>query len=371
MGQNKEMLSGYLPTLDGWRAVAILLVLFYHAGDSLHRAWGAGIEWLLPWLHLGSTGVSIFFGISGFLITSRLLEEQAVRKRIDLGKFYLRRAFRILPPILALVAVLSILSACFHLAVPWGDRVRALCFASNYGPPLDWFLAHTWSLSVEEHFYLLWPLILTWLGCIRSAQFALVVSAAVTVWRVADMHYSLVPVYVGYSSWRTDTTVDYLLLGAAMGCLAGKPETQRTLKSLLAPPVTLLVVSAFIVVIGLRMEFPHAQYFLRVGEAVLIPVFLAGTVIFPRQILGRVLEWSWLRWIGRLSYGLYIWQQLFLVPDPERNLSFGFLQDWPLNLVAVLVCAVLSYYLLERPLIKLGHRLARPVSEGHADLAKT
>jgi peptidoglycan/LPS O-acetylase OafA/YrhL len=84
----------------------------------------------------------------------------------------------------------------------------------------------------------------------------------------------------------------------------------------------------------------------------------------PDQILGRILEWNWLRWIGRLSYSLYLWQQLFLVPYNNRVSSLGRLQDWPFNLLAALICAVASYYLVERFFIKLGHKLARPVSEG-------
>jgi len=361
--------QGYLPTLDGWRAIAILLVLSYHGIGSFQRAYGESIEWLVPYLHSGWVGVSIFFGISGVLITSRLLEEQSARGSISLKQFYLRRAFRILPPIVVLLIVLSVLAPCAQLPISWADRIRALCFASNYGPLPGWYVAHTWSLSVEEHFYLIWPFVLVTLGWIRAIVFGLVASTVITVWRIADIHYLIVPSYVGGSAWRTDTNLDYLLLGAVVGCLMSRPDSRARLQKALKPPAALLLIATLAAALALWSLYPHLEHPARFYLAVVIPLILAGTVLHPQQILGRILEWSWLRWLGRLSYSLYLWQQMFFVPTLQRTASLGWLQDWPFNFFAALACAIASYHLVERPFLKLGHRLAHPVTEGRSDLA--
>jgi peptidoglycan/LPS O-acetylase OafA/YrhL len=94
-------------------------------------------------------------------------------------------------------------------------------------------------------------------------------------------------------------------------------------------------------------------------EAFLVPLILVGTVLNPTMLFGRILETSPMRWVGRISYSLYIWQQLFMVDwKVPRPLPFGRIQEFPLNIVAVFVCATASYYLLERPLVALGHSLS-------------
>jgi peptidoglycan/LPS O-acetylase OafA/YrhL len=359
---------GYLPTLDGWRAISILLVIFYHGFDSMRRACGPRIDFLAPFAHLGWVGVCIFFGLSGVLITSRLLEEQARRGSIDLWKFYLRRVFRILPPILLLLGVFSILATWFHLPASLPDRLRALFFASNYGPGPGWYLAHTWSLSLEEHFYLIWPMVLVTLGWSRSIVFALVASAIITLWRILDIHYQIVPPSIGASPWRTDANLDYLLLSAVVGCWLNRPRSRAVLQSLLPPLMTLILLASLFGAIAVVPPYPHVEHPVRCYVAVVIPLILAGTILHPGSLLGLILEWSWLRWLGRLSYSLYLWQQLFFVSSQGRLDWMGWLQQWPGNFFAALACAAVSYYLVERPCLKLGHRLAPPVSEGRSDL---
>lgn len=266
---------------------------------------------------------------------------------------------------LVLLAVLSLLAIFGDLPVTWPDRVRALFFASNYGPEPDWYLAHTWSLSVEEHFYLFWPVFLILLGWFRAIIFCLCASVAVTIWRIADIHCMIIPTRVGFTVWRTDANLDFLLLGALAGCLLSRETTRSRLKQLLTPAATVGLLVSGLAVLMLQAYVPHFQHPVRIFEAVVIPFILLGTILNPRQLIGRILEWGWLRWLGRLSYSLYLWQQLFFPRADARSLILGRLQDWPVNIVAALLCAVLSYHLVERPLIKIGHRLARPVTEGH------
>src|SRR5262249_22149765 len=144
--------SDHLPTVDGWRAVAILLVLAYHSSLSLNahsRLFG-----------YGRMGVDLFFAISGFLITYRLITEYQSSGRIALKNFYIRRVFRILPPAFLYLSVIALLTMFGVLRVRSTGILAAVFFLTNYVNPAisDFsFVAHFWSLSVEEHFYLLWP----------------------------------------------------------------------------------------------------------------------------------------------------------------------------------------------------------------------
>jgi peptidoglycan/LPS O-acetylase OafA/YrhL len=160
--------KGYLPSLDGWRAVAITAVILCHAFGQEDT--GGKVNSLI--LNLGQQGVSLFFAISGYLITTLLLDEQQ-RGGISLRGFYIRRAFRILPPAyiyLAAVATIGV-SGLIHLAP--GEILSAALVYNNYWPSRSWFTQHFWSLSMEEHFYLLWPSLLTLSGLVRAKWLAL------------------------------------------------------------------------------------------------------------------------------------------------------------------------------------------------------
>jgi len=145
--------ASYIPTLDGWRAVAILAVLVCHGLDQRQHPFAEP---------LGSAGVLLFFSISGFLITRRMLDEESQTGAVSLRKFYLRRAFRILPPALFYLAAITFLGLMGVFPFSAEPILKALFFVRNYAyfdfaMPATWYSAHFWSLSVEEHFYLIWP----------------------------------------------------------------------------------------------------------------------------------------------------------------------------------------------------------------------
>jgi peptidoglycan/LPS O-acetylase OafA/YrhL len=163
--------QGYLPTLDGWRAIAIMAVIFDHViAGQLHDTHPA----LFAISRVGPDGVSLFFAISGFLICSRLLEEEDVAGKVGLGGFYIRRACRILPAALAYLAVVGLLGITRLILVsPWEWWSSVLFFRNYLSPDLisrGWggYTIHYWSLAVEEHFYILWPGLLVLAGRGRS-----------------------------------------------------------------------------------------------------------------------------------------------------------------------------------------------------------
>jgi peptidoglycan/LPS O-acetylase OafA/YrhL len=329
--------------LDGWRAVAIVAVLCCHAG------WPTAA--LAPY---GAMGVSVFFALSGFLITRRLMEE----RRIDLKGFYQRRAFRILPPIGVYLLAVSLLGLGLRLfPMDPSQLLASLFFYRNYlTEPVSqgWYTGHFWSLAVEEHFYLMWPVLLWFAGFRRARWMAPALALAVAGWRAADIHYD----WIGrlnpalrYSLARTDYRLDILLYGCAVALVWDDARVQALVRRFGG---TALAVAAAIAAICCQVWTPPGYLTMVAVLMVLLP---ASTVGKPHSWAGRVLELPLVAWVGRMSYSLYIWQQLFLPPR-----AIGMWQRTPWNLAAIFMCAAISYYAIERPAIALGRRLRRPTA---------
>lgn len=344
----------YIPTLDGWRAVAILLVIGAHLVTATAGSPSGGAPLS------GQLGVNIFFGLSGFLITSRLLAERP----ISLRRFYLRRVFRILPPALSYLAILGILAAFGLIPIYPKELLGAACFFRNYMPPNlpaggGWYTGHFWSLAIEEHFYLFWPPLLK---RVRGGALPVAIGVAVAgaTWRLIELlreGHLYGHTLIGFP-WRTDIRVDALMCGAAVAI-----AYPRISKWLTAPLWVLAAVLYGLVV---------ARYGVRptIWQSALVPILIAGTVARPKDVVGRLLDAAPVRWIGRLSYSLYLWQQLWMPPSWFPH-TLGAAQTWPLDLVCLFACATASYFFLERPLVRFGHRLAAayeiPVPVGAID----
>jgi peptidoglycan/LPS O-acetylase OafA/YrhL len=370
---------GYLPALDGWRAVAVTLVLLTHL-----PGWPAG-AW---WAHLGELGVTVFFAVSGFVICSRLLVERDRTGTIDLRAFYRRRVVRILPAAYVYLAVVSLLGAAGWLVTPRTvDQFRSVSaiyvpsaeppemvssvdprevftsvvFVRNYQSLTvgdgGWYTSHFWSLCIEEHFYLLFPALLLWSG--RRAGWAVVGAAVVViVWRGFALRYHLMPHYAGHAwAYRlTDLRLDALLWGCAAALIYAKWRPVGAWWAWLAVPLVPLAVVAY-------QRLPDGLRFTCV-PLIVSPLVLV-TVANPDRWLTKLLELGPVRWVGRLSYSLYLYQQLFLTLDaePVDHPPLGAWQMWPLNIVSVFAAATASYYLIERPAVALGRRWAsRPAS---------
>lgn len=337
------MKSGYIPTLDGLRAVAILLVIFSHTTD--HHIHPRIVS-------TGFVGVAIFFALSGFLITSRLLEEYASEGRISLRNFYIRRAFRILPPAVFYLGTVWILTLTGVVICSWSAIRSALLFYINYTDIGDvaWRVGHFWSLSVEEHFYLLWPALLIFFGVRKGWRTAAVGAVTISVWRVVDDHYFILSrlfheSYLNASVLRTDLTADVLLWGCCLAFLLRGPLA----KPIGAVSSTILAICSGSLLLVLHdFGANHVTILIHI-----LPTVLLGAVVAaPNAPIGRFLELPVLRFIGRISYSLYIWQQLFLGGSRPRL-------PLPFALAAILACALFSYVVIERPCMGYGRRLLR------------
>ena len=357
---------GYLPTLDGWRAIAILAVIADHlTGYLLHTRFPR----LFSVTRIGPNGVSLFFAISGFLICSRLLEELQSDGRISLSGFYIRRASRILPSAMTYLLAIAVLGWLGVIVVSAREWWSAVLFFRNYLPPSaitkGWggYTIHYWSLAVEEHFYLIWPSLLVLSGARRGKWVAGGLALAVAGWRSWDFRHNFFDRHAQgllFGS-RTDVRLDGLLMGCLAALLLADPRWRELFIRTARRWVWTAAVASYACI-----QIYYRQHYYTLLESTLLAFIVAATVLNPETPVGRLLELRGMRWIGRLSYSLYLWQQLFLVPGAKYPWSV--LQRFPWNCCALFAVAALSYEFVERPLIRLGHKLAPPPTPGREDL---
>jgi peptidoglycan/LPS O-acetylase OafA/YrhL len=218
----------------------------------------------------------------------------------------------------------------------------------------DFYTAHFWSLAIEEHFYLIWPMLLIAVKPKRAGRVAFILAMAVAAWRTFEAHFQLFPGILIPSNLlaRTDARVDALL----WGCIAAIyfPEIKRYMESIRFTQLWLPIGAILLVIEKVRVPG------LMVLQSVLIPALVLSTVIQSGNLLARVLESHPLRWIGAMSYSLYLWQEIFLPQiASEKALGvFHYVQQPPWNVLAILACGCLSRYLIELPMTRFGHRLS-------------
>lgn len=350
-----------IPSLDGLRAISIVMVMGLHTLQRMEMHHSVPLVWWV--IFNGSLGVSIFFVISGYLITRLLLHEASTRGTISLGNFYLKRAFRILPPLYVYVAVLGLLSLAGRLALSRVDVISTLFFFHNYAlHSTSWTIEHFWSLSVEEQFYLLWPVVL--LACLRSSRTRGPRRAAV----VAGVIILLSPV-IRVLSFRVRQPLlhnglgfhmhaDTLMFGCIAALLEGRRRFERAYRALTQLPW--LPFAALVLGSYLELHFQNYWSF-PIGETctgVLLVVLLLWCVRNAGGTLGRLLNLRLVTHLGILSYSVYIWQTLLLHGSNAAVLrGWEWIGRFPESWLAVLLLAELSFLLVERPALKLRNRL--------------
>jgi peptidoglycan/LPS O-acetylase OafA/YrhL len=338
---------GYQPTLDGLRAVAVSAVVLCHAtGYPAH----------------GGLGVDIFFVLSGFLITTLLLEEHATRGVVSLRSFYVRRARRLLPALFALLLVFAIV----RTARGFTERdaiglVGALGYCTNlllsFTPQqLPTALTHLWSLSLEEQFYLVWPVLL--LIILRANRRAAVLLLCLVIVLTTAQDARLT---ASGATWRTFAAPDTRSVALAIGCLtgvlfaSGRFRPGKIVRRYAEPAV--FVVVLFVLFTATPGRWFH--YGLRLGFACAIALLLM-TTLEGSSALGRVLSLAPVVWLGKISYSLYLWHYpVFVALGMVR--SDGPVSTGPLTRLAALALSLIlascSYYLVERPFRRPRTRL--------------
>ena len=346
-----------IPSLDGLRALAVLAVILSHFNGWSSLPKTGELHTVMTLLGQGGLGVSVFFVISGLLITTLLLNEKDRNGEIAIGSFYLRRSFRIFPAFYVYLICAAIVASIAGRALPTGALATAAAYVSNYypyawvHPPLKaWYVAHTWSLSVEEQFYLLWPLLMSRLSTRHAIRFCYAVLLVTPVLRVVTL--LALPVYAMSEQWARlfHTTADGLALGCLLAFLLREPRFVERTRLFFRAPFLLL---AALYLAGSGALLTHApQWFNALITISLtnlcIALLVLWVVLRPQTAAGTALNWQPLAHIGRISYSLYLWQQLFLGPYWVPS------NGW--NLLAIFTAAELSYWLVERPCLRLRDR---------------
>ncbi|MEO8903263.1 MAG: acyltransferase family protein [Polyangiaceae bacterium] len=352
----------HVPALDGLRGLALLGVLFFHANGALPG---------------GYLGVDLFFVLSGYLITSLLLAEQRATGRIALSAFWVRRARRLFPALLSLMPAVAIYGR--YLARP--DELRplrmqalaALAYVANwqsifahrsywqlFSAPSP--LEHTWSLSIEEQFYVVWPLLVAVLlrrftkRALLGVSLALSALSMSAMWHLFDAE-NTTRVYLG-----TDTRMAGILLGAALATLLSPnhdfgARAARALDGLGVLALCGLGV-AWCTLRGTNPWLYHGGFWLTECGALLL---IACAIADRKSLVARLLAWRPFTLLGTISYGVYLWHwPVNVVLSPERVHVRG-LALHTLHFAVTFAIAIVSYWLLERPIRRHGVPFAQPL----------
>jgi peptidoglycan/LPS O-acetylase OafA/YrhL len=342
---DSKLNHSHIPALDGLRAVAVSLVIVSHSGFEL-----------VP----GAHGVMIFFVLSGFLITWLLLKENERDGTISLTAFYKRRTLRIFPAFYAYWLLLITILIGTGKAVLWTHAFSALFYSSNYysaiyGDPNNGF-SHTWSLAIEEQFYLLWPFVFLLLrsNLRRMTTFLILLVAA--VW----LHRSVLcfgfHVDQSYIQAAFDTRLDELMAGCLLAVLLKRRVLPRFWQLVSCNQLLPLATISLLMISVYAGEFYVVRYRDVFGfaiEPLLIAILIVQMIVFSSTTLWGWTELGVLKFLGRISYSLYLYQQLTL--HAVKNALGGFppiVQLAGAALVTIII-ATASHYLIERPFLKL------------------
>ena len=325
------------------RAVSILLVVIAHLVDpGTHSQLSSTLG------HIGNYGVRIFFLISGFLITGLLLKEYDRTGAISLKAFYFRRAIRIFPAFYVYVGVVCLLASFAIIPLSGTDVLSAVTYTMNYRYERSWYVNHTWSLSVEEQFYLLWPAVFLLARPRKAMSFAAIALLVAPLIRAV--------MYLGFHA--TDSALgrhfEAVSDALATGCLLagyynrlGQYPLYRKLQSFdfyVAIPCFVLILSAVTFRIHPAMYYIIGQSIANFGGILLLDY----VVRYPQTVSGRILNIKPLTIIGLWSYSIYLWQELFL---DYSNTVFN--TAWPMKVLCVFVVSALSYFGVEKQFLKL------------------
>jgi len=330
--------SRTIPSLDGLRAVAVLLVVVSHLCGTVNF-WLPLESTLLP----GTFGVRVFFVISGYLITTILLSEYRKTGTIALRRFYFRRSLRLFPAAYVFIAANAVLAYVGLLQLNRFDLVASFTYTSNYYNGRSYTMGHLWTLAVEEQFYLIWPFIFLWLGPLRSTTFLKWLLISTPLLRLLSPYAGPAFNFVIYA--------DSLGTGCLLALWKGKLEISPAYRYFFTPGwVSMAATLAF-----LANYIPSTKVMWLVGETSMncfIALVVHWTIANPASPAGRFLNWPPLVAIGVLSYSLYLWQQPFSTFGMKNVLSV-----FPLNLVMMFTAAILSYLLIETPFLRLRNYL--------------
>jgi peptidoglycan/LPS O-acetylase OafA/YrhL len=337
-----------LAGLDGLRAIAAFMVVFSHFGISLVS---------------GGAGVLIFFVLSGFLITWLLLRENDEFGTVSLRKFYMRRSLRIFPAFYCYAAVLFSVLMIRHTRIVWPQALAALFYVGNYyqalnGDPNTGF-SHTWSLAIEEQFYVLWPITFLLLRRNYKRMSQYLAGAILAIWIYREALVFIFDVYQGYIYEAFDTRADHLLMGCLLAVALRARLVPRfwnwiSVRSWVAAVIAVMLAISSVTEWAYGAVYRDSISF--IVSPLLTAVWITQLIALRNAPLWRWTSWGWVRFLGRISYSIYLYQQL-MVSVPKKLLAH---QPVVVQLVAtialIVAVASASHFFVERPFLRLKTR---------------
>ncbi|WP_442587326.1 acyltransferase family protein [Pedobacter sp. AW31-3R] len=350
-----------IPSLNGLRAICILIVI----GDHLflnHFIPRTAINKVLDViLYNGGLGVGVFFVISGFLITSLLIRENERQGSISLRSFYLRRSLRIFPAYYMLMAIYFMLQSAGYLHLSHLHWAAILTYTTQFIKDTPIEITHLWSLSVEEIFYLLWPLLFILFFKRGNLVYLYAAILLFPLLRLINYDYPSFP----YSKTILSSG-DALLIGCLTAIKYKKISVwviaHHRLVRLAFPLLAVFLFSeVYVYHLVSQSDQGSAQVFLRKtvlpvlnalcgDKGLLVNILIAFIIVYSINIRNywyRFLNLKVVNYIGLLSYSLYLWQEIFITPDTYKNFSL------PLVLCLIFITANLSYHCIEKPILLL------------------
>ena len=347
---------GRILGLDGIRAYAVIIVVTTHLHIFIDWYNNQSPLYSLVW---GTNGVIIFFILSGFLITHLLLIEHEKTGSVNLKQFIIRRGLRIFPAFYLFIISLFILGLFIETKTSVKQLFMTAIYWFNHTPRTEYnsILGHTWSLAVEEHFYIIWPLIFLLLTKIKARSVSIIVILILLIFSLQMLqNYLLYETdlnnFYRVDKWTSSAAI-YLFSGCLGACIIHTEIWERYSKKKL---ISILLSIIFVVGFGVDFWFEGdsrvAKYYRIIG--ILSGIF--WIYINQNSKIVSVLEFAPIKYIGTVSYGIYLWQGFFLSTGPNRYVG----QEWPLDPImgVILLCITvpLSYHLVEKKFLILKEK---------------
>lgn len=331
--------GGRIKALDGLRTIAVGLVFAHHVDQVAMPG--------------GFIGVDLFFVISGFLITYLLLREREKTGAISLSRFYVRRALRLYPALIVLVIVVTPLAWAFQIGYPIVDGLAALLYVTNFYSnlfPHLTLLLHTWSLAVEEQFYLVWPVALMWILRRRMPLRSILCATALVSVVITYFLHAADLRRVQLVQFLPTSHIPELVAGILLA-LAVHREPKSLLRALASAPVAIAALAALAAAL---FWLPDAWWSFPLSTLACFPP-VAHLVLQRGSRISRLLSVRPLVWLGERSYGCYLWHYPILI----LLIEYTTLNSWSVAAIAVpltLMITAVSWRVIEAPFLRMKGR---------------
>lgn len=332
-----------IKSLDGLRAISIIFVLFAHLNNSngfisINKRYAGNI---------GALGVSVFFIISGYLITKLLIDEELRNKTINLQFFYIRRAIRLSPCLILYMLTIIILNITNTLHTDPNNWIYSVTYTMNYYPDRAWELGHLWSLSIEEQFYLLWPILFK----LHHKNRLNILKASIVIAVICRL---VITLFFAKSSIGQMEIFPANMDGIAMGCVLGIYQNDFHKNKLYLKLISskfFLILTIPILIINLSGGYSITYIAFTTISNLLITISVDRFSTINNNTSFKILNNKYFSLVGKMSYSIYIWQQLFL-----NKKSLEIYNKFPLSLMLTLFTASISYNFIEKNFLKLNKK---------------